>query len=127
MRTVCSQNSRPAPSNRVFERIKRQYYNKRVILMTPLHRAYAYFGGTNIQPNELYSNKSGHFLDEYIRAERQAADIWSVELIDLYRNSGLFPLFDGSAQACFSNVNTDRLHPGNDGHRIIARTILNAL
>ena len=44
-----------------------------------------------------------------------------------YRNSGLFPLFDGSAQACFSNVNTDRLHPGNEGHRIIARTILNAL
>ena len=113
--------------NRVFERIKRQYYDKRVILMTPLHRAYAYFGGTNIQPNELYSNKSGHFLDEYIRAERQAADIWSVELIDLYRNSGLFPLFDGSAQAYFSNVNTDRLHPGNEGHRIIARTILNAL
>ena len=51
----------------------------------------------------------------------------TVELIDLYRNSGLFPLFDGSAQAYFSNVNTDRLHPGNEGHRIIARTILNAL
>lgn len=113
--------------NLVFDRIKKQYYDKRVILMTPIHRAYAYFGGANIQPNELYSNRAGLFLDEYIRLERQAADIWSVELVDLYRNSGLFPLDDGSARTYFSNMQTDRLHPNSEGHKRIAQTILRSV
>lgn len=113
--------------NLVLSRIRKQYPDKRIIFMTPLHRAYAYFGGNNIQPNELYANRAGCYFDEYIQAERTAADIWSVELIDLYRESGLFPLFDESASLYFSNKETDRLHPNAEGHRKIAETILRNL
>ncbi len=110
--------------NCVFDRIKSRYFDKRVILMTPLHRSYAYFGGTNIQPNELYANKAGQFLDEYIEVVRKTADIWAVELVDLYRDSGLFPLSDGQGRAYFHNEDTDRLHPNSEGHRKIAEAIL---
>ncbi|HAB00125.1 MAG TPA: G-D-S-L family lipolytic protein [Ruminococcaceae bacterium] len=110
--------------NRVFSQIRTRFFDKRIVLMTPIHRAYAYFGGTNIQPNELYANGAGVFFDEYVRSVREAADIWSLELVDLYRDSGLFPLEDGNAARYFHSVNTDRLHPNTFGHERIAETIL---
>lgn len=111
--------------NRVLERIKHKYADKRVIMLTPPHRAYAYFGGTNIQPNELYANSIGEYFDEYVSVLRKAADIWSVELIDIYRDSGLFPLEYENAKQYFSNSETDRLHPSSNGHKRIAETVLN--
>ncbi len=113
--------------NLVLAELKKRYSDKRVIFMTPLHRAYAYFGGTNIQPDELYANRCGQYLDAYIAAMRQAADIWSVELIDLYRESGLFPLFDDNAKRFLCNSEHDRLHPNAAGHERIAQTILRHL
>lgn len=38
--------------NKVLRYVKSEFYDKRVILLTPLHRAYAFFGGANVQPNE---------------------------------------------------------------------------
>lgn len=113
--------------NLVCAELKKRYFDKRVILMTPLHRAYAYFGGENIQPDELHANRSGLYLDAYIAAIRQAADIWSIELIDLYRESGLFPLFADSAARYFCSTEKDRLHPNEAGHQRIAHTILRHL
>ena len=111
--------------NLLFSKLREKYTDKRIIMLTPLHRAYAYFGGNNIQPNELYANKSGVFFDSYIKAEREAADIWSIELIDLYRDSGLFPLYDNYAENYFNNKDFDRLHPNADGHKRIAAAFLN--
>lgn len=56
--------------------------------------------------------------------ERRAADIWSVELIDAYRESGLFPLSDAHAKSYFHDDKTDRLHPAAKGHFRLAETIL---
>ncbi len=109
--------------NRLFAFLKKQYAEKTIVIMTPLHRAFAVFGRDNIQYNELYANSIGKFIGDYVEAVREAADIWSLSLIDLYRESGLFPLFEESAAAYFTNVDTDRLHPGKGGHERMARVI----
>ena len=93
-------------------------------MITPLHRAYAYFGLDNVQQSELYANVIGEYFEKYIEAERRAADIWSVELIDAYRESGLFPLSDANAKLYFHDDKTDRLHPAAKGHFRLAETIL---
>lgn len=113
--------------NTLLDRIKKNYPDKRVIMLTPIHRAYAYFGEENIQPTELYSNAIGNYFEEYIDAERKAADVWSIELIDLYRDCGLFPLYDDNAELFFSPTKQDSLHPNENGHLRIAKTILNKI
>ena len=94
--------------------------------MTPIHRAYATFGATNIQYNELYANSIDVYFEEYIKAVREAADIYSIYLIDLYRDCGLYPL-DSNYSQYFHNADTDMLHPNAKGHYRIAQTIAKAL
>lgn len=108
--------------NTVLSYIKHNYAEKQIVLMTPLHRAYSFFDNNNIQRDELYSNEIGYFTDDYAEDVRRASEIWSTELIDLNRISGLFPLFDESA-VYFANEDTDRLHPGRRGHERLAEVI----
>ena len=112
--------------NKVFSFLKTKYADKQIIVMTPLHRAYACFSKDNIQYNELYANGSGLFLESYVEAIRKAADIWSLNLIDLYRESGLFPLIDEYGKY-FANDKTDRLHPNEKGHERIAKLLAEKL
>ena len=121
---VFDENTFKGRLNKFFAFVKDKYYDKRIIIATPLHRAYAYFGGDNIQQNELYANRTGEYLESYVEAVRKAADVWSVELIDLYLESGLFPLNETSAAKYFNNVKTDRLHPNANGHERIAEVVL---
>lgn len=110
--------------NKVLNYVKNEFYDKRVILLTPLHRAYAFFGGANVQPNELYANAVGEYFEKYVDAVRRAVDIWAVELIDLYRESGLFPLSERQASVYFNKAKNDSLHPCAAGHKKIAEAIL---
>ena len=78
-----------------------------------------------MQPSECFPNTLGIYFEEYVHALREAADIWSVPLIDLYRDSGLYPadpayakyFRDGGEQG------KDNLHPNGLGHLRMARTI----
>lgn len=82
-------------------------------------------GKKNVQPEESYPNHLGNYVEEYVEAIREAADIWSVPLIDLYRESGLLPanasyakfFRDGGLQG------KDSLHPDSGGHRRMAKVI----
>lgn len=108
--------------NTVLSELRHTYPKSQIVLMTPLHRAYAEFGPTNIQYPECCSNRLGLFIDDYVCVVREAAHIWSCELIDLHQTSGLFPLFDESADY-FANPVSDRLHPGSRGHKRLAQII----
>lgn len=110
--------------NVAFSQLRNLYPTTQIVLLTPLHRAYACFSTTNIQADELTANKIDVYLESYIDVIRKCADIWGVQLIDLYRESGLFPLNDVNAQTFFCNDKTDRLHPNAQGHNRIAQTIL---
>ena len=108
--------------NKVMTYLKNNFPQQQIILMTPIHRGYAKFGGDNVQPDENYCNGQGLYFDAYIDALKQSASYWAVPLIDLYSLSGLFPLADAQVQY-FHDKETDRLHPNAAGDYRLAKTI----
>jgi lysophospholipase L1-like esterase len=73
------------------------------------------FSADNIQPPESFANACGLFIEDYIQAVRELADVWAVPVIDLASISGLYPMLDEHAKY-FRNADTDRLHPNTEGH-----------
>lgn len=108
--------------NRVMSYLKHNYPTKQIIIMTPIHRGYAKFNDKNVQPDENYANGQGLYVESYIDILRQAATLWAVPLIDLYSESGLFPM-EQNHDRYFHHDATDRLHPNDNGHYRIARVI----
>ena len=102
--------------NVALDSLKNMYPHKQIILMTPLHRGYAKFGETNIQPDENYTNRCGEYIDAYI---------WAVPVIDLSAVSGIFPL--NRSQKEYFPRGKDRLHPTDEGHARMAQAIMAAL
>ncbi len=102
-------------ANTTMRWLKTHYPDKQIIFLTPIHRAYATFGEANIQPPESFANACGLFIDDYVRAVQELANVWAVPVIDLNSISGLYPLVDEQAHY-FRNADTDRLHPNTEGH-----------
>ena len=109
--------------NATMRYLKTNWPDAQIVLMTPIHRAYAKFGEKNVQPPESFPNRNGVYLEDYIRVIREAADIWSVPLIDLYRESGLLPTEEVYAKCFRHHGGTDMLHPNTEGHRRLAELI----
>lgn len=149
--TTCNRNGRIVPAryrewtmndstfcgriNMCLSWLKHHYPTKQVVVMTPIHRAFADFsdhsrGKFNIQPDENYTNTQGLYIDDYMDALRQACRYWSVPCIDLYQDSGLYPLEEEHGQYFAEPVTNpatgryDRLHPNNAGHIRLGRTIM---
>lgn len=101
--------------NYVLSYLKHNYPQSQIILLTPIHRAFARFSVDNIQYNEMYSNNISKFIGDYVNAVKEAANVWATELIDMNAVSGLFPLYDEWADF-FADKDIDRLHPGRLGH-----------
>lgn len=108
--------------NLIMSYLKENYPTKQIIILTPVHRAYACFGADNIQPDESYANGAGFYIDDYVTALKRAGEVWSVPVIDLFSISGYYPLCD-SYSRYVQNKDTDRLHPSREGHRRLARTL----
>lgn len=71
------------------------------------------FAGTNDY------NAQGLFIDDYVEAIKEAGNVWAVPVIDLNSISGLYPNMYEQVRY-FRNSETDRLHPGTEGHRRMA-------
>ena len=108
--------------NKAMKMIKDMFPTKQVVLLTPIHRAYFSSSPTNIQPDELYPNSIGLWVDSYVEAVKEAGNVWAVPVIDLNATSGLYPLADSHAQY-FSRPDADRLHPTDASYTRMARTI----
>ena len=91
-------------------------------MLTPIHRAQAYFGEDNIQPEEAFPNKSGLYVDSYVNVIKEASNVWAVPVIDLNSISGLYPMRDAQTPY-FHNEKTDRLHPNAAGHYRMAKAL----
>lgn len=108
--------------NLLLSKLKQTFPDRQIILLTPIHRGFARFSQSNVQPSEQYSNALGLYIDDYVRTLCEAGSVWSVPVIDLYSISGLYPA--DSAHDCYiQNPETDRLHPNTIGHFRLARTL----
>ena len=102
--------------------LKEHFPASQIILLTMLHRGFAQFSDSNVQPPECYANACGLFVENYVEVIKEAANIWAVPVIDLNSLSGLYPMLDVHA-SYFADIDTDRLHPEISGHKRIARTL----
>jgi len=102
--------------------LKQLYPTKQIVILTPLHRALANFGERNLQPDESYQNSAGEYVNAYIKASQEAADVWGIPVINLSALSGLNPMVEEQVPY-FINADTDRLHPNTEGHRRMAATL----
>lgn len=109
--------------NLVMDYLKTHYPTKQVIMLTPLHRAQARFSDKNIQPEEAFPNKIGIYVDEYVKAVKEAANVWAIPVIDLNSISGLYPMNDAHVRY-FHDGTRDRLHPNAEGHRRMALSLV---
>ena len=108
--------------NSVISYLKTHFPKQQIIVLTPIHRGFAYFNYTNVQPDERFANAEGLYIDDYVDATNKAGAYWSVPVIDLFSTSGLSPLSPAHA-IYFANKETDLLHPNAEGHERIAQSI----
>lgn len=102
--------------------LKSMYPDKQIVLLTPLHRAYANFSDKNIQPSEAYQNVCGEYFDRYVSSVKEAGNIWAVPVIDINSLSGLYPLAKEQLMY-FGDVQKDQLHPNDTGHIRLAKVL----
>ena len=119
--------------NIALSQLKNEYPTKQIILLTPIHRGTALLSDRNIQPNELYANGVGEYIDAYVEVVKEAGNVWAVPVIDLNAICGLYPLAESNAlywrkpsleKSKKSGKNRiDRLHPNSAGHLRMARAL----
>jgi len=119
---VMEGNTMKAELNRFMAFMKKNYPTKQVIFLTPIHRGFATFGDTNVQPDERYDNALGLYIDDYIQVIKELSTVWAVPVIDLAAISGLYPL-EPSQSIYFSNPERDMLHPNTEGQERMAYSI----
>lgn len=104
-------------------KIKAMYPTKQVVLLTPIHRAGFFMSDKNWQPTEDYANAYGDYISDYADAVAEAGRVWSVPVIDLNALCGLYPMEQNFGRY-FMNPEIDRLHPNEQGHERMARTLM---
>ena len=93
----------------LFRGLIEKYPTKPIIVLTPLHRENDYV------PNALH----GKILKDYVDVIREAAEMYSLPVLDLFASFGLCP--DIPAQkAAFC---LDGLHPNDAGNRMLAERL----
>lgn len=107
--------------NMVLSYLKKNFPEQQIVIFTPIHRGFAQFGDRNVQPEEMYANGSGEYIDSYVDALKKAGELWSVPVVDFFGVSGIFPIYE-SHDIYVANRETDRLHPNDEGHYRLART-----
>ena len=112
--------------NIALDSLRRSYPTKQIVLLTPLHRSDFHANEKNWQCDESWTNQCGEYIDAYVDAIKEAGNVWAVPVIDWNATSGLFPLLREHGQY-FHNAQTDLLHPNDQGHERMARTLMQQL
>lgn len=92
----------------------KEYYDKVIVFMTPLHRHNEYGEGT-WKPEGVEQRP----LCEYVRAIKEVCEVYSVPVLDLFSMGEL----RGNVPEWCREYMPDGLHPNDKGHEIIARKL----
>ena len=90
----------------LFEKLMNKYYDKQIVIMTPLHRQFEY--------------DRGRFLGDYVNVIRKVAEVYSIPVLDLYAIAGIQPQLEKSRETYCP----DGLHPNDAGNKKIAEKLV---
>ena len=112
--------------NELFVTLKNKYVNKPIYVCTPLHSQFHLEGYEDKMEytennNLLVANKygNGDILSKYVQAIKDMAQLYSIQVIDLYSESGMAALIPSNKSAYYN----DGLHPNAAGGVLIAKCI----
>ena len=97
-----------------------KYSGKTIIFITPLNRSCDKFPADDC-PTGQKQNNEGHVLEDYVKAIKEVAPMYSIPVYDLFSHSNLYPY----NPTIISNYMPDGLHPNENGHQVMARKISN--
>ncbi len=109
--------------NKGISHLKKQFSDKQIVLLTPLHRSLAEFGDKNVQPDESYQNSCGEYIDAYVQAIKEAGNLWGIPVIDFNALTGMNPMVEEQL-IYFYDASFDRLHPSTQGQERMAKTLM---
>lgn len=93
----------------LFSGLIKKYLGKPIVIMTPLHRV-----------NENQKNTvSNGIIKDYVNIIREAAEYYSLPIVDLYSISGIQPEISEAREMYMP----DGLHPNDNGHTVIAHKL----
>lgn len=108
--------------NKYIKIIREDHPRAQIVLLSPIHRGLFDAGNDNLQPDEDYVNRAGLYLEDYVEAIKEAANVWSVQVIDMHAKAALSPMQDVHAEY-YADEKKDRLHPNTLGQEQMARTL----
>ena len=91
-------------------RLKRRFPDAELVFMTPLHRA----------TEDVPKADSGKVLKDYVEQIRNAAEYYSLPVLDLYAGYGVQPAVPVMKEMYMP----DGLHPNDAGHVILTEKIV---
>lgn len=99
----------------LYENLIKKYPDAFIFIITPLHRV-----DENNPRGEGNKEKDGLLLREYVHIIKEVAEFYSLPVLDLFANSGIYPLIPTHKE----KYTADGLHPNDLGHRILARRVI---
>ncbi len=113
----------------LMEKLINKYPGKPIVFVTPLHRMGEKHPMGDKQDKVDYNTLSAEEkakyapLSEYVRIIKEAAEYYSIPVIDLYAISGIQP----EVEILREKFCPDGLHPNDEGHKLMAERIGNYL
>ena len=105
--------------------LKKKYKGKKIIFLTGIMRRQ----NDRQTPNAV--NGLGKTLKEYNNIVKEVCDYYSIEVIDMYTLSGLYPFDDELALYYFNQQSNSEgyyyVHPNSKGHKMIFDVLVNKI
>ena len=102
----------------LFEGLINKYPAATIVMMTPMHR----YNDESTRGDGEKPYNCGTLRD-YVNVIREVADYYSIPVMDLYANSGIYPMLDAHRE----RYTIDGLHPNDLGNEVIAHRLGNFL
>lgn len=99
----------------LYKNLIKKYPDAFIFVITPLHRV-----DENNPLGEGNKEKEGLLLREYVHIIKEVAEFYSLPVLDLFANSGIYPVIPAHKE----KYTADGLHPNDLGHRILARRVI---
>ena len=99
----------------LYSNLINKYPDSFIFVITPLHRV-----DENNPKGEGNKKKDGPLLREYVHIIKEVAEYYSLPVLDLFANSGIYPVNELHKQ----KYTIDGLHPNDLGHNIVSNMII---